>query len=44
MILAMTAQAASDSANICKEAGMNGYLAKPLTQKQLLAEIAREIR
>ena len=44
VILAMTAQAASDSANTCKEAGMNGYLSKPLTQNQLLAQIRRELQ
>ena len=44
VILAMTVQAASDSANTCKEAGMNGYLSKPLTQNQLLAQINRELQ
>ena len=43
-ILAMTAQSASDSEQMCKDAGMNGYVAKPVAAKLLTIEIRKAMQ
>lgn len=43
-ILAMTAQSASDSESLCKKAGMNGYVAKPVDAKLLAIEIRKTLQ
>jgi two-component system sensor histidine kinase/response regulator len=40
-ILAMTAHAAADDERRCLEAGMDGYISKPVRREQLRKEIAR---
>ena len=40
-ILALTAQAMRDDRTRCMEAGMNGYLSKPIRPTLLYREIAR---
>lgn len=43
-ILAMTAQSETDSIKVCKMAGMNGYVAKPIDTKLLGMELKKIIR
>ena len=40
-IIALTANAMREDVDLCLEAGMNGYVAKPFTPDSLFAEIAR---
>ncbi|CAI1711857.1 Sensor protein evgS precursor [Serratia ficaria] len=44
LILGCTANAFSAERDLCLEAGMNGVLVKPLTQRRLLTEISRYYR
>ena len=41
-IIAMTAHAMEEDKNRCIEAGMNGYVAKPISRDQLYAEIEKQ--
>jgi len=43
-IMALTAQAMPKDAELCLQAGMNGYIAKPFTAERLMGEIARLIQ
>lgn len=40
-IMALTAQAMPKDAELCLQAGMNGYISKPFTAERLMGEIAR---
>ena len=40
-IIALTANAMKGDEQVCLEAGMNGYLAKPVTLERLIAEVRR---
>jgi CheY-like chemotaxis protein len=42
LIIAMTAHAMKGDSEMCLEAGMNGYIAKPVTQHQL-ADVIRDV-
>ena len=43
IILSMTAQCTSDSANQCRKAGMNGHLIKPLDSEKMIEKILQSI-
>ncbi len=43
-IIAFTANAYLDDINACREAGMNGFVAKPVRKKELVAAIAGAVR
>jgi CheY-like chemotaxis protein len=43
-ILALTADANSTDVKNCREAGMNGHIAKPIDAKILFAELARVLK
>ena len=42
-IIAMTADAFADDVQKCRDAGMNGHIAKPIDPQMLYDELAREI-
>ena len=43
-IIAFTANAFLDDVNACREAGMNGFVAKPVRKKELVGAIMRALR
>ncbi len=43
-IIAVTAYAITGYCEICLEAGMNGYISKPFTQKQLCQKIEQNVK
>lgn len=43
-VVALTASAMEEDRRVCREAGMNGYLSKPLTRETLAREILRVSR
>jgi len=43
-IIAFTANAYLDDVNACREAGMNGFVAKPVRKKELVAAIVNALR
>ena len=42
-IIAMTADAFLDDIRKCRDAGMNGHIAKPIDPAQLYDELARQL-
>ena len=43
-IIAMTAHAMKEDRDKCSEAGMNGYVSKPISREKLFEEIEKQLR